>query len=321
MEVSCIWSLLVIWIFRTCKVHALLPIPILNLEDRVKVNEETKISCSLPASECSCLEVELKIVTKERLRNCVSYKGDFPNITCTLEVTKEMDEMELSCEAHFRTKSKPQNLNIQTQPEFTDCPENVIWIAGKENRFHCKAKGYPSPTVTCKKDDVEYNTMQKYTSSKNMSGNYHCRAENFNETSKTVTVIVEYEPETPSIIAQPSTSVFEGANLTLTCDADAVPPPTYSWHTPASQVTYLHDNRTIQIRDVKISHEGYYMCIAQNKHGIEMMKQKIAVNSVVIVPETKVEKSSDNSKGARMEPVYTQILAMLISLNLFYYLC
>ncbi|XP_075062944.1 intercellular adhesion molecule 5-like [Mixophyes fleayi] len=321
MEVSCVWSLIVLSIFRICKVHALLPIPILNLEDRIKLNEETKISCSLPASECSCVEVELKIVSQEKLKNCVSYKGNFPNITCTLDVTKEMQETELSCEAHFRTKSRPRKLNIQTEPKFTDCPENVVWIEGQENSFHCKASGYPPPTVTCSKDDTAYNTSQKLTTSKNMTGNYKCAAENFDKISKTVTVSVQYEPKIPNIIVQPSPSVLEGANLTLTCEAEAVPPPTYSWHTPPGHISFLYDNRSVQIRDAKSAHEGFYICLAQNKLGIQMRKQKITVISEAIVPETELGEFSDKNRGEKMGPVHTKVLAILISSSFFYYLC
>ncbi|XP_072005579.1 intercellular adhesion molecule 5-like [Engystomops pustulosus] len=314
MEVSFVWSLFFITFLRVFRVHALLPIPIVSLEDKVKINEETKVTCMLPASDCQCLEVELRIITEQKLKNCISHKGNLPNVTCTLEVTEDMHEVEISCEAHFRTKSRPQKLNIQTEPEFTDCPDKLVWIEGQENSFHCKAKGYPPPTVSCVKDSTVYMEGEKFTTFKNMSGDYNCRAVNFDVVSKTITVSVQYEPVISPIIVHPSDSVMEGDNVTLVCEADAVPPATYSWHTPSLQVQYDHDNRTIHIKDVKKAHEGFYICIAQNQHGIQMRKQKITVTEPEIVPEIDISKlSSETGNGAeKMGAAYGGLLALLL---------
>ncbi|KAM3925295.1 intercellular adhesion molecule 5-like [Leptodactylus fuscus] len=319
MEVSCLWSLILVAVFRIVRVHALLPIPIISMEDKIKINEETKVTCMLPASECQCLEVELRIITEEKLKNCVSHKGNLPNVTCTLEVTKDMHEVELACEAHFRTKSKPQKLNIQNEPEFTDCPDNLVWIEGQENSFHCKAKGYPPPTVSCVKDSMVYNEGEKFTTLKNMSGNYNCRAVNFDVVSKKVTVSVQYEPVISLIMVQPAASVMEGENLTLICEADAVPPPSYSWHTPNNQIVYGDDNRTIYIKDATRAHDGFYICIAQNKHGVQMLKLKVSVNEPEIIPQTDVGKLSGHNGVEKIGPAYCGLLAMLIYSS-FYYL-
>ncbi|XP_077118169.1 limbic system-associated membrane protein-like [Ranitomeya variabilis] len=320
MEVSCLWSLMVISLLRICRIHALLPIPIVSLEDRTKMNNETKVTCVLPSSECQCLEVELKIVTEENITNCVSHKGSFPNVTCTLEVTKDMREVEVSCEAQFKTKSKPQRLNIQTEPEFTDCPDKMVWIEGEENSFHCKATGHPPPTVTCVKDNMAYMEGETFTTFRNMSGDFYCRAANFDVVSKKVTVSVQYEPRISLIIVQPSSSVEEGGNLTLICEADAVPPPSYSWHTPTTQILYDQDNRTIQIKDVKRAHDGFYVCIAQNKHGIQMLQQKIIVNELEIVPETDVSKLTKGNGAEKTRAAYFGISAVLTYASVYYLL-
>ncbi|XP_044134728.1 intercellular adhesion molecule 5-like [Bufo gargarizans] len=318
MEVFCHWSLIIIAVLKACRVHALLPVPIISLEDKIKINDETKVTCMLPSSECQCLEVELRIITEEKLKNCVSHKGNFPNVTCTLEVTKDMNEVELSCEAHFWTKSKPQKLNIQNEPEFTDCPDKLLWLEGQENSFHCKANGYPPPKVSCVKDSKVYMEGEKFITLKNMSGDYNCRAANFDVVSKTVTVSVQYEPVIAIIRVQPSASVAEGENVTLICEADAVPPPSYSWHTPSAPVLYDHDNRTIQIKDAKRAHDGFYTCIAQNKHGIQTLSQKITVNEPEIVPETDLGKLSHPDVAEKMGPPHFGFLAVLYSS--FYYL-
>ncbi|XP_072255720.1 intercellular adhesion molecule 5-like [Pyxicephalus adspersus] len=322
MEYSAVWTVIIFSVFRVCKVHALLPIPLVILEDKVDMNAETKVSCVLPSSDCHCLEIELKIVTKEKLKNCVSHKGNYSNVTCTLDVTKEMNGMEISCEAHFKTKSKPYKLNIHTEPEFTDCPEKLVWLEGQENNFQCKAKGYPQPTVTCEKDNIIYKDGEEFTSMKNMSGVYTCRATNFDTVTKQITVSVEYEPKILGIVVQPSMSVFEGENITLTCEADAVPPPTYSWHPQTPHVAFYHDNRTIQIKEVTSAHEGFYICIAQNKHGIKTLQQKIVVGKdEVIEARTEPALQVQGNKAVKMDAISTKILALLLSSSLFVFLC
>ncbi|XP_068128313.1 intercellular adhesion molecule 5-like [Hyperolius riggenbachi] len=320
MELSAVWTLITLTILRACRVNSLLPIPLIILEDRIQLNSETKVSCVLPASECRCLEVELKIVTTEKLKNCVSHKGNYSNVTCTLDVTKEMNEMELSCEAHFRTKSKPYKLNIQTEPEFTDCPDKLVWIEGQEASFHCKAKGYPPPNVTCQKDSMTYKEGETFITVKNMSGSYTCRAVNFDSVGKKVTVSVEYEPEILSIAVEPAMSVYEGANVTLTCKADGVPSPVYSWHPQVPHVILSGDNKTLQIREVTSVHDGFYICIVQNKHGIKTQQQKIVVNKDIIEAQTNPA-LFQKGKGEKLEVVFSNLLLLLLSSSLFYYLC
>ncbi|KAM5172141.1 intercellular adhesion molecule 5-like [Mantella aurantiaca] len=322
MEYSPVWTVIILAIFRICKVHALLPIPLIILEDKVELNSETKVACVLPSSDCHCLEIELKIITKEKLKDCVSHKGNYANVTCTMNVTKEMTDMELSCEAHFRTKSKPYKLNIQTEPEFTDCPDKLVWLDdGQETGFHCKAKGYPQPTVTCEKNNTIYKEGEKFIVMRNMSGKYICRATNFDTVTKPVMVSVEYEPKILSIVVLPSMSVLEGANITLTCEADAVPPPTYSWHPQTPHVTFHQDNRTLQIKEVTSAHEGFYICIAQNKHGIRTMQQKINVERDVIEAHTDPALLVKGSRADKVDATFLKILALLLSSSLFYYLC
>ncbi|KAM9312040.1 intercellular adhesion molecule 5-like [Gastrophryne carolinensis] len=318
---TAVWTFFLISILRVCRVHTLLPIPIIILEDQVRPNALTEVSCVLPSIECRSFEVELKIITTEKLENCISHKGDYANVTCTVNVTSEMNGMEFSCEAHFRTKSKPQKMKIQTEPEFTDCPDKLIWTEGQENSFNCKALGHPSPTVTCEMNNTIYKNEEKFIVMKNMSGEYTCRATNFDTITKPVTVSVEYEPRILSIVVKPSMLVMEGANVTMTCEADAVPPPIYSWHPQTPHVTFHHDNRTLQIKEVTSAHEGFYICIAQNKHGIKTEQQRIIVETELIEKEKDPALSvQGKNRGENIKVTFSNLVALLISLNLFYYL-
>ncbi|XP_075062943.1 intercellular adhesion molecule 5-like isoform X2 [Mixophyes fleayi] len=242
------------------------------------------------------MDVKLEIKGNTTLTDCSTTKGNSPNITCKLEVTKDMHEMEFTCEAQFKTQSKPQKMYIQTEPKFTDCPDKVVWIDGKENSFLCKASGYPPPTVTCSKEGKEYAALQKFTTSKAMAGKYNCAAENFDMISKTVAVSVEYKPEKLKINVNPSLH-NEGDNVTISCEADGNPTPTYSWSMPSSSIELSHDNRSIEIWNMKKSHLGKYICTAQNQHGTATLEEKIALKVKPIISKIIVKPSAQLTEG------------------------
>ncbi|KAM5170531.1 peroxidasin homolog [Mantella aurantiaca] len=265
MELCVLWSLANIFLFNALHVDGSLPIPVLHFEDNIIEDEDTKITCTLPCSECP--DTKLVIKGNVTMRDCVSVQGIYPNVTCTVEVTREMHEMEFTCEAEFKTQSLPTKMNIQTDPEFTDCPQRLVWLDGQETGFHCKAKGYPQPTVTCQKNNTIYQEGEKFIAKRNMSGEYICRATNFDTVTKPVMVSVEYKPQiTQSVKVNPPLRA-KGDQVEITCEANGLPIPTYSWNMPSSDVQLSPDNRTVTIQSLKESHLGNYTCIVQNKHG------------------------------------------------------
>ncbi|KAM9313307.1 intercellular adhesion molecule 5-like [Gastrophryne carolinensis] len=240
------------------------PIPVLHFEEKIIEGEETSIRCTLPYTETEEAELSIKMGNVS-LPDCTQKKGIYPNITCNMEVTPEMHETEFTCEAQFKSYSKPAKMMILTEPEFTDCPEKVVWVEGQETSFHCKAKGYPAPMVTCGTNST-YKDGEKFTAAKNMSGIYICTAKNDDMVTKTVTVSVEYKPHILSIDIAPSLH-GEGDKVTLTCQADGLPEPTYSWNVPSSNVTFSPNNQTVTVENLQKSQLGNYECIAHNQHG------------------------------------------------------
>ncbi|XP_075711561.1 limbic system-associated membrane protein-like [Rhinoderma darwinii] len=267
-------------VFNILIVSAILPIPELHFKDKIISDEDTEITCTLRYTDN--MEVTLEIKGKTKLTVCVqntlpqSNNVIYTNKTCTVEVTEEMDEMEFTCEAHFKTQSKPAKMYLQSEPTITDCPDKLVWIDGQENSFHCKAKGYPAPTVTCEKGSSKYMEGVNYRTTRNMTGNYTCSAKNHDIDKKSVEVLVQYKPKVSDIEVNPPLH-NEGDTLTMTCEADGVPAPAYSWKTPSSDIQFSLNKTTITVHSLKKSHLGKYMCTASNKHGSHSLEKELTL--------------------------------------------
>ncbi|XP_063787538.1 intercellular adhesion molecule 5-like isoform X2 [Pseudophryne corroboree] len=294
MEFCVLWAGASILVLQAFQVHAFLPIPTLHFENKIIEDDDTNITCTLPYT--AHMDVQLEIKGNVKFTDCATIKGNNSKVTCMLEVTKDMHEMEFTCEALFKTQSQPQKMYIQTEPSFTDCPDKQMWIEGQINSFHCNATGYPLPTVTCNKDDTKFVPFQKFTASKHMSGNYKCRAQNFDKISKTVTVSVQYKPENVKIAVDPSLHQ-EGDNVRISCEADGNPAPTYNWSTPSPNITFSHDNKVITVQNMKKSHLGRYICTAQNEHGAAAVEEDIALEAKPIISNIIVKPSMEVIQG------------------------
>ncbi|MEE6505936.1 hypothetical protein FKM82_007400 [Ascaphus truei] len=109
MQLPAVWIPAACWILNICRAHASLPEPVLLVEENIMLDESAVITCTLNVTEA--LEVELKI---PNLTSCVQDPGPPPKLTCEQEIPIELHGTELTCEAHFVTKSKPEKINIMS---------------------------------------------------------------------------------------------------------------------------------------------------------------------------------------------------------------
>uniref|UniRef100_A0A6J0VJW5 Vascular cell adhesion protein 1-like isoform X1 n=2 Tax=Pogona vitticeps TaxID=103695 RepID=A0A6J0VJW5_9SAUR len=57
-------------------------------------------------------------------------------------------------------------------------------------------------------------------------------------------------------------------NIKVTCNATGKPFPEFSWHLPSTEgVEFSDNNRTIEISSAQSSHNGTYLCLANNIYG------------------------------------------------------
>ncbi|XP_063305538.1 intercellular adhesion molecule 5-like [Pelobates fuscus] len=261
-----VWLIALFRIFIATQAQASLPEPILEVENNLEEGEEAIFQCTMKYAGPE--EVNLEIRNKiTKLDSCVQTNKPFPKVTCRPEITMDFQNMEIFCVARLEVRSKTKTLHVRSEPSFTDCPKDVTWVEGETKSFHCIAEGYPPPNVTCSKDSKTYMEGEKFTVTRSMAGLYSCRATNFDTTSKQVTVKVQFRPSVLNIKGPPNFLVSKDENVTLTCEAEGDPAPTYSWNTPTADVEISDDSRTVKIRGMKPAHVGRYTCNAQNKHG------------------------------------------------------
>ncbi|XP_072255722.1 intercellular adhesion molecule 5-like [Pyxicephalus adspersus] len=273
MELCVLWTPAIILVFHALQVYGSLPIPILIFEDKIIEDETTKITCTLPY--LGSQDVELVIIGNATLFDCIHGRGNYPNVTCTLDVTQEMHEMEFTCEAKFKSQSLPKKMYIQIDPEFTDCPNNLVWVEGEERSFYCKAKGYPPPNVTCTKNNTTYEEGKTFQVMRNMSGEFTCYAKNFDVVKRQITVSVQYKPKILGIQVSPPLHA-EGDKVEITCESDGIPEPNYRWRTPSSSdLLFSSDNRTATVQSLKDSDLGQYQCMVENIHGTDTASQAL----------------------------------------------
>ncbi|KAG9488490.1 intercellular adhesion molecule 5-like [Eleutherodactylus coqui] len=300
MELHGACSILALFLI-TLPAFAIPPVPKLHFEDKIIEDVNTVISCSF--NNTNYIDVNLEIKSNATtLKNCQqktvteTKQVSSTKKTCTVEVTRSMHKMEFICEAYLKTQSKPEKMYLQTEPEFTDCPDTLVWIEQKENSFHCKATGYPHPNVTCQKGDAKYLEGVKYKTFRYMTGTYSCIAINFDKDSRDVEVTVQYKPEVLNITMTPPLHNY-GDDVTMTCEADGVPAPTYCWITASSDVHFSPDNKTITVHNMKSSHLGKYQCVASNKHGNHSREEELSREAQPTISELEVEPSTNVLQG------------------------
>ncbi|XP_077326333.1 uncharacterized protein LOC143961066 [Lithobates pipiens] len=111
MAFSWFWTVATMLLLRVLKVNSNSPTPVLSLPENISEDEDINITCTLPCTDC--LDVNLTIKADVKFKSCTFLAGKTPNVTCILEVTREMDEKEFTCEAQFKIKSLPKKLYIQ----------------------------------------------------------------------------------------------------------------------------------------------------------------------------------------------------------------
>ncbi|XP_046858845.1 hemicentin-1-like [Xenia sp. Carnegie-2017] len=191
-------------------------------------------------------------------------------------------------------RDPPQQTNITISPMSVKKGQNVT--------ITCESDGYPEPTYTIYhnvKPTVVINCSTPLVVDEgdnvscvcrvNDGGNYTCKAQSYNdprfrdEKSIEVTVKATYPPQQTNITISPM-SVKKGQNVTITCESDGYPEPTYTiYHNGA----VISNNKTYIIQSVNFNNAGSYRCEAKNKLGNDLSDVKnltiIRVKPTVVI--------------------------------------
>ncbi|XP_045041553.2 B-cell receptor CD22 isoform X2 [Desmodus rotundus] len=168
-------------------------------------------------------------------------KGNSVNMTSPGEaIVKKGDSVTMKCQI------------ISSNPQY----KTMSWFKDGNHLSEQETLHREQKTVTL--------TLSSVT--KQMTGNYHCEAQNdIGSTKLEVTLQVHYAPE-PSTVEFTVLPAKEGSKISLTCTSQAYPPPiSYTWY--HNKIEIPTTNKTFQIPKVLLKHAGNYSCLAKNSVG------------------------------------------------------
>lgn len=198
------------------------------------------------------------------------------------------------CRVDSRTTNlfaeKNFTLDVQSEPYFSYPLTNQHVDVGSRLTWHCEARGKPTPTYIWYKNGevlvnssvtIMGNTMTIASLSKDRdNGMYQCAAKNLygiTFTSGQIRVL-EFAPSFAKRPVESALSAAVGGNITIVCDPEAAPAPTYKWLRngadlglvqggPPSNGFQMLLNGNLFITDVNQGHQGTYRCQVTNSLG------------------------------------------------------
>ena len=158
---------------------------------------------------------------------------------------------------------------------FVSIPTSIT-VEEKQNvNFTCLARGLPLPNIKWFKVRgslpveaviTKQGSLQLLEVSSEDSGNYSCTASNLagKITSPAVELVVHLTLTFTIVPLLGPIFIYAGESLTLPCTADSDLVPTMGWHMQNSQGVEIFPNNTLFIAFAEVSHEGLYVCTANN---------------------------------------------------------
>ncbi|KAM8972478.1 intercellular adhesion molecule 5 [Pelodytes ibericus] len=237
------------------KINFLLP------EDSVDLNGNVTASCKSANDNPEQYTIS---ITHDGHDRCQDNGTD--TVTCEIHVQQRVKETRIECRANVLgnpniNQIESKVLTVYYPPQFEEklCPNTVTWVENKTTSFPCNVDGNPVPKVECQIPDPITRAS---------SDNYTCQASNrLGTVEKTVTLIVEYQPSSPTVSVIPRAANAAGGSVNFTCESDCLPSCEYTWVIPSNEGVTIHNN-VVSIPKATSSHTGTYSCQARNRHGM-----------------------------------------------------
>ena len=158
---------------------------------------------------------------------------------------------------------------------FVSLPTSIAVEKNQNVTFTCLARGLPIPNITWSKVGGSLPVEAVTTEQGSLlllevwpedSGNYSCTASNLagEITSPAVELVVHSTLMFSMLPPLGPIFIYAGDSLTLPCTADSDLVPTMGWHMQYSQGVEIFPNNTLFIAFAEVSHEGFYVCTANN---------------------------------------------------------
>ncbi|VDN03059.1 unnamed protein product [Thelazia callipaeda] len=179
-------------------------------------------------------------------------------------------------------------LEIIGPPKFHHRGEAVYEVVlGKTVTMDCNVEAEPKPEIHWYRGDspvylsenihISPDSQQITIRGVKMSdgGKYRCKAQNeagSADIDLTLKVLVPPSIDTSNIIGNPL--AVSGKSIYLECPVTGIPQPSVIWYKNERPITIDDDrlfieqnNQTLGIKKVKVSDQGQYLCVAENKGG------------------------------------------------------
>lgn len=160
-------------------------------------------------------------------------------------------------------------------PLFVSTPTSIAVEENQNVTFACLARGLPLPNITWSKIGGSLPVKAVVTEQGSLlllevlpedSGNYSCTASNLagEITSPAVELVVHLTLMFTILLPLDPIFIYAGESLALPCTADSDLVPVMGWRMQYSQGVQIFPNNTLFIAFAEVSHEGLYVCTANN---------------------------------------------------------
>ncbi|KAM9734067.1 neural cell adhesion molecule 1b isoform 7-T8 [Menidia menidia] len=163
------------------------------------------------------------------------------------------------------------------------------------------------PDITVTRNDESSSTLTIYKAGTENAGTYKCVATSGDQQAESTVKVKIFQKIT--FTNAPSPQEFtEGDNANLVCDVISSPPPTVLWKYKGAQIQMEKDvrfkvlnNNHLQIRGIKKTDEGFYICEGRlmARGEIDLRVIKVVVN---VLPTIRIWQSEVNSTADIQQP-------------------
>jgi len=186
-------------------------------------------------------------------------------------------------------------LTVQFTPRMSLSSSEQIAEEEQNVSITCTATGQPQPSITWSRavgslpedrSAVINGSLTIYSLTKRDRGTYICKAENILGSTTGTAQLVIFSHLTFKVRPPPELIPRIGSSVNLPCVAESDLRPTITW-TKDGKFSLLPvesnvlQNGTLQIHNIKKSHEGSYTCRATN--ALKTIQAKVKINSPVLV--------------------------------------
>lgn len=193
-------------------------------------------------------------------------------------------------------------LKVQAEPNFTIPLADKHMDNKGELHWNCEAFGIPDVNYTwwrngekLSMDTLETEDRDRYIIQDNVltiryldperdPGMYQCEARNQLRTrySSGQLRVLSLKPTFKKKPLESETYGSEGGNVTIRCNPEAAPKPTYTWRKDGIVIgpggkRFITENGNLIIRQISRDDEGVYTCVAKNQYGTDESRGRLIV--------------------------------------------